>query len=87
MDGTAQSISDQYDVDMAKFEAWLIRRSIARQDLHLTQYELLWSLGTAALASVATLPADPTQARHLVISRLVWAVGPDEAPELLAALG
>lgn len=82
----AQLISDQYDADMAAYEAWLLRRSLERGDTHLTQYELLWSLGTAAVSDLGTLPSDPVLSRRRVLSRLFWAIGPDEGENFLTEL-
>lgn len=79
-------IARQYDKDVSGFEAWLIRRSLANGDTTLTQYDLLWTLGMEAVASIEELPTSPRQARHVVLSRLVWAVGPQEAGRLLDSL-
>lgn len=77
-------IMAQYDGDVAAFEAWLIRRSLELRDFHLTQYELMWALGTAALSALPQLPAEPETARHMVLSRMAWAVGPQEAAQFIS---
>lgn len=77
------AIVAQYDADVAAFEAWLLQRSITIKDFHFTQYEMLWSLGMAAVASLPPLPGDAEAARHMVLSRLAWAIGPVEAPDFL----
>lgn len=81
---TVMAIRRHYDGDVAAYESWLIRRSLALGDFPLTQYELLWALGMAAIGGLPALPEDALTARQMVLSRLAWALGPEEALEFVA---
>lgn len=78
--------SEAYDADLTGYEAWLIQRSIALHDTDFVQCELLWGIGCAALEQLKNLPANPTDAVFLIRSRLAWALTPQEAISLSAAL-
>lgn len=77
-----QAVEACYDSDLAAFEAWLVARSFEVGDEDLAQVEMRWALAVAVLETLTSLPEEFRAAAEIVRSRLVWVVGPADAPDL-----